>query len=395
MTGRCRLEFCCVRNARNQFCISHRYGLKSQSKCNPGMPSLSRTTNNLGRGLFHRNDRLRWYRLNGFTKLSICLVLDAGTFRKTLTSFGLQPRKPRNLLAPAIDAWIAAFNAKMLVWSAISLINETMLPISCEDHPKHLYTFDGLIGSVQRDVIHPFNRTVHLRTIGCNFTERLCYVSRFRCSWQILGPIDNCLFRSSPLMHLQFLCCLMFRIASANVLLLNKLVKPVGYQLYDKNGVANVRPPSTQKHIPNMLLSIDRNMQVDQTPIVLIMPWPMFELRTQRESLSPSRREQDLRLKPRLCKSLKKQSELISKKQLQQLQKDKIAFETAKRIGISRKGEMLTDPTLKAILQNNAKIFENVQKKRLKVHNVMPTIDELNIAEIINRLNALGSILKP
>ena len=62
------------------------------------------------------------------TSTSICLVALAARSAKRCTS-SATTAKPRPA-SPAIEAWMEAFKARMLVCSAMSLISSTMLPIS-------------------------------------------------------------------------------------------------------------------------------------------------------------------------------------------------------------------------------------------------------------------------
>ena len=70
------------------------------------------------------------------TSASICLVALAARSARRCTS-SATTAKPRPA-SPAIEAWIEAFSARMLVCSARSLISSTMLPISCELSPRRL-----------------------------------------------------------------------------------------------------------------------------------------------------------------------------------------------------------------------------------------------------------------
>src|SRR6185312_4725867 len=70
------------------------------------------------------------------TSTSICLVALAARSASRCTS-SATTAKPRPA-SPAMDAWMEAFRARMLVCSAISLMSSTMLPISCELSPRRL-----------------------------------------------------------------------------------------------------------------------------------------------------------------------------------------------------------------------------------------------------------------
>ncbi|MNE54682.1 hypothetical protein D3C80_1494830 [compost metagenome] len=75
-----------------------------------------------------------------FTRASICLVAAEERSARRCTS-SATTAKPRPA-SPAMDAWIAAFRARMLVWSAMSLIRLTMSPISWDDSPRRLIRFE-------------------------------------------------------------------------------------------------------------------------------------------------------------------------------------------------------------------------------------------------------------
>src|SRR5580704_2527808 len=70
------------------------------------------------------------------TSTSICLVALAARSASRCTS-SATTAKPRPA-SPAMEDWIEAFNARMLVCSAMSLMSSTMLPISCELSPRRL-----------------------------------------------------------------------------------------------------------------------------------------------------------------------------------------------------------------------------------------------------------------
>ena len=70
------------------------------------------------------------------TSTSICLVALAARSARRCTS-SATTAKPRPA-SPAMEDWIEALSARMLVCSAMSLISSTMLPISWELSPRRL-----------------------------------------------------------------------------------------------------------------------------------------------------------------------------------------------------------------------------------------------------------------
>jgi hypothetical protein len=70
------------------------------------------------------------------TSTSICLVALAARSASRCTS-SATTAKPRPA-SPAIEAWMEALSARILVCSAMSLMSSTMLPISCELSPSRL-----------------------------------------------------------------------------------------------------------------------------------------------------------------------------------------------------------------------------------------------------------------
>ncbi|ENX36467.1 hypothetical protein F889_00175 [Acinetobacter colistiniresistens] len=173
--------------------------------------------------------------------------------------------------------------------------------------------------------------------------------------------------------------------------------KAVWYRYYDKNGVANVSTSVSPNHIRYGYEALDRNMQV----IKRNSPYNAAadaQQSAQRESVA-RRREQDLRLKraygspqiaaakrDQILANLKKQLN-YQQEQLQQLQKDKIAFKR-QEMEYHRKGEVL--PTqLKSNLENNAQNIENIKKTVESLRNAYHKT-EVEYSDIIQRLNALG-----
>ncbi|MNP32925.1 hypothetical protein D3C76_1261310 [compost metagenome] len=70
------------------------------------------------------------------TRVSICRVAaDERSARRCTSSATTAKPRPAS---PAMDAWIAALRARMLVWSAMSSIKLTISPISWEDSPRRL-----------------------------------------------------------------------------------------------------------------------------------------------------------------------------------------------------------------------------------------------------------------
>ena len=92
------------------------------------------------------------------TSTSICLVALAARSARRCTS-SATTAKPRPA-SPAIEAWIEAFSARMLVCSAMSLISSTMLPISCELSPEALDALGGLLDGLA-DGVHAVDRAAH------------------------------------------------------------------------------------------------------------------------------------------------------------------------------------------------------------------------------------------
>lgn len=172
--------------------------------------------------------------------------------------------------------------------------------------------------------------------------------------------------------------------------------KATWYRYYDKNGVANVSTSVTPEHIRYGYEALDRNMQV----IKRNRPYNAtvdVQQSAQRESVA-RRREQDLRLKraygntqiatakrDQILANLKKQLN-YQQEQLQQLQKDKIAFKR-QEMDYHRKGEIL--PTqLKSNLENNSKNIDNVKKTVESLRNAYHKT-EIEYADIISRLKTL------
>ncbi|MFV5265086.1 hypothetical protein ACMUMS_16230 [Acinetobacter courvalinii] len=172
--------------------------------------------------------------------------------------------------------------------------------------------------------------------------------------------------------------------------------KAIWYRYYDKNGVANVSTSVTPEHIRYGYEALDRNMQVMKRN----RPYNAAadaQQSAQRESVA-RRREQDLRLKraygnpqiatakrDQILANLKKQLN-YQQEQLQQLQKDKIAFKR-QEMDYHRKGEMLP-AQLKSNLDNNSKNIENVKKTVESLRNAYHKT-EAEYADIIARLNTL------
>ena len=188
-----------------------------------------------------------------------------------------------------------------------------------------------------------------------------------------------------------FLCCM-----TSSSFAVVEPSKATWYRYYDKNGVANVSTSVTPEHIRYGYEALDRNMQV----IKRNRPYSAAvdaQQSAQRESAA-RRREQDLRLKraygnpqiatakrDQILANLKKQLN-YQQEQLQQLQKDKIAFKR-QEMDYHRKGEMLP-AQLKSNLENNSKNIENVKKTVESLRNAYHKT-ETEYADIIARLKTL------
>ena len=79
---------------------------------------------------------------------SSLLFLDAQGIFQSYKPVGADKLDPRfmdqraNPVWSGMDAWIAAFKDRIFVWSAMSLINDTISPISWLDSPRRLMRLD-------------------------------------------------------------------------------------------------------------------------------------------------------------------------------------------------------------------------------------------------------------
>lgn len=193
-----------------------------------------------------------------------------------------------------------------------------------------------------------------------------------------------------------YICSFFLFFVASSTFAVVEPTKATWYRYYDKNGVANVSTSVTPEHIRYGYEALDRNMQV----IKRNRPYNAtadVQQSAQRESVA-RRREQDLRLKraygntqiatakrDQILANLKKQLN-YQQEQLQQLQKDKIAFKR-QEMDYHRKGEMLP-AQLKSNLENNSKNIENVKKTVESLRNAYHKT-EIEYADIIARLKTL------
>ena len=90
----------------------------------------------VGRAALHRHDRLVGVGLDrAHQHLDLLGRVAARSARRCTSSATTAKPRPAS---PAIEAWIEALSARMLVCSAMSLISSMILPISCELSPRRL-----------------------------------------------------------------------------------------------------------------------------------------------------------------------------------------------------------------------------------------------------------------
>ena len=102
-----------------------------------GVLGQQRAADHVGGGALHGHHRLVGVGLDACAPAprSACVALAARSASRCTSSATTAKPRPAS---PAIEAWMEAFSARMLVCSAMSLISSTMLPISCELSPSRL-----------------------------------------------------------------------------------------------------------------------------------------------------------------------------------------------------------------------------------------------------------------
>ena len=192
------------------------------------------------------------------------------------------------------------------------------------------------------------------------------------------------------------ICTLVLFLFCHSTFAANEQPRAVWYRYYDRNGVANVSTSVTPEHIRHGYDALDRNMQVIKRNQAYNSTVDIQQS-ARRESLA-RQREQDLKLKraygsaqiaagkrDQILANLKKQSN-YQQDQLQQLQKDKIAFKR-QEMEFHRKGESIP-PALRKNLENNTNNIDNVKRVVESLRNSYNK-NETDYAAIIIRLNLL------
>ena len=192
------------------------------------------------------------------------------------------------------------------------------------------------------------------------------------------------------------ICTLVLFLFCHSTFAANEQPRAVWYRYYDRNGVANVSTSVTPEHIRHGYDALDRNMQVIKRNQAYNSTVDIQQS-ARRESLA-RQREQDLKLKraygsaqiaagkrDQILVNLKKQLN-YQQDQLQQLQKDKIAFKR-QEMEFHRKGESIP-PALRKNLENNTNNIDNVKRVVESLRNSYHKT-ETDYAAIISRLNLL------
>ena len=124
-----------------------------------GVLGEQRAAHHVGGAALHRDHGFVGVGLNGAHQHFdlACVALAARSARRCTSSATTAKPRPAS---PAIEAWIEAFSARMLVCSAMSLISSTMLPISCELSPRRLMRLRGLLDGLA-DRVHAVDRAAH------------------------------------------------------------------------------------------------------------------------------------------------------------------------------------------------------------------------------------------
>ena len=172
-------------------------------------------------------------------------------------------------------------------------------------------------------------------------------------------------------------------------------VKPAWYRYYDQNGVANLSTTVSPNHIRYGYESLDRNMQVLQRT-------RPFNSEKATHATKPTaysqQRELDRRLKSAYgssqVASQKRQEKLkhitqqieLQKKQLQQLEKDRVGFKK-QALAFTQKGRAIPK-NLQDTLNYNQQYLQNGQKQ-LQALQMQYQKTQVEYDRIIQRLKAL------
>ncbi len=172
-------------------------------------------------------------------------------------------------------------------------------------------------------------------------------------------------------------------------------VKPAWYRYYDQNGVANLSTTVSPNHIRYGYESLDRNMQVLQRT-------RPFNSEKAAHATKPTaysqQRELDRRLKSAYgssqVASQKRQEKLkhitqqieLQKKQLQQLEKDRVGFKK-QALAFTQKGRAIPK-NLQDTLNYNQQYLQNGQKQ-LQTLQVQYQKTQVEYDKIIARLKTL------